>query len=248
MPNLVHLLERQAADIERLQMRVESLEGLIGRADSGAAGAGSPGALDIGSYTISDRTADYTDDDGAVWMLCNGDAISRTTYSDYFTLVGTRWGVGDGSTTFNVADCRDRYVVMAGSEMTIGDTDGNALGARSPESHEHTDTFSVDNDTHGHDVSGSVADNSVTIYDHGTQATDGPSATINVPYDIGATPGSGTHTHNCQGYSHYVEDHGHTSGSLAADNDTHNHGVSGSVDSKGTWPPHACLNLFVRVA
>lgn len=40
------------------------------------------------------------------WLECNGAAISRTTYADLFSAIGTTWGVGDGSTTFNLPDFR----------------------------------------------------------------------------------------------------------------------------------------------
>jgi|SRR6188768_1343636 len=40
----------------------------------------------------------------AGWLLCNGTAVSRTTYSALFGLIGTSFGVGNGSTTFNVPD------------------------------------------------------------------------------------------------------------------------------------------------
>jgi phage-related tail fiber protein len=40
------------------------------------------------------------------WLRCNGAAISRTTYSNLFSVIGTSFGVGDGSTTFNVPDFR----------------------------------------------------------------------------------------------------------------------------------------------
>ena len=36
------------------------------------------------------------------WLICNGDAVSRSTYGDLFALIGTQWGAGDGSTTFNL--------------------------------------------------------------------------------------------------------------------------------------------------
>lgn len=44
------------------------------------------------------------------WLLCGGQAISRTTYSDLFAVVGTTYGVGDGSTTFNIPDLRGRAI------------------------------------------------------------------------------------------------------------------------------------------
>lgn len=42
------------------------------------------------------------------WLLCYGQAISRTTYADLFAVIGGTYGSGDGSTTFNVPDLRGR--------------------------------------------------------------------------------------------------------------------------------------------
>lgn len=72
------------------------------------------------------------------WLLCDGSAISRTTYASLFTAIGTTHGVGDGSTTFNLPDMRGRVVVgkdnMGGSTAsrvtTAGSSiDGTTLGA-----------------------------------------------------------------------------------------------------------------------
>jgi microcystin-dependent protein len=43
------------------------------------------------------------------WLLCDGSAVSRTAFPDLFTTIGTRWGIGDGATTFNVPDLRGRF-------------------------------------------------------------------------------------------------------------------------------------------
>jgi microcystin-dependent protein len=43
------------------------------------------------------------------WLKANGAAISRTTYATLFTAIGTTFGVGDGSTTFNVPDLRGEF-------------------------------------------------------------------------------------------------------------------------------------------
>lgn len=48
------------------------------------------------------------------WLLCNGSAVSRDTYTDLFDMIGTRFGVGDGSTTFNLPDLRRRFPLGAG--------------------------------------------------------------------------------------------------------------------------------------
>ena len=45
----------------------------------------------------------------AGFLLCNGAAISRTAYKALFDAIGTRWGAGDGSTTFNLPDARGRF-------------------------------------------------------------------------------------------------------------------------------------------
>lgn len=44
------------------------------------------------------------------WIKANGAAISRTTYSELFTAIGTAFGVGDGSTTFNLPDLRGEFI------------------------------------------------------------------------------------------------------------------------------------------
>jgi microcystin-dependent protein len=58
------------------------------------------------------------------WLLCYGQAVSRTTYADLFAVLSTTYGVGDGSTTFNVPDLRGR--VVAGQD-DMGGTSANRL-------------------------------------------------------------------------------------------------------------------------
>lgn len=54
------------------------------------------------------------------WLLCNGDAVSRTTYSDLFNIIGTTYGVGDGSTTFNLPNLQQKFPLGALAGGTIG--------------------------------------------------------------------------------------------------------------------------------
>jgi microcystin-dependent protein len=58
------------------------------------------------------------------WLLCYGQAISRTTYASLFAALGTTYGAGDGSTTFNLPDLRGR--VTAGQD-DMGGTSANRL-------------------------------------------------------------------------------------------------------------------------
>lgn len=58
----------------------------------------------------------------AGWLLCDGAAVSRTTFAALFAAIGTTWGAGDGSTTFNVPDLRGR--VRAGRDNMGGTAAG----------------------------------------------------------------------------------------------------------------------------
>jgi microcystin-dependent protein len=49
------------------------------------------------------------------WLICAGQAISRTVYSDLFASIGVSYGSGDGSTTFNIPDLRGRTPIGAGA-------------------------------------------------------------------------------------------------------------------------------------
>lgn len=48
------------------------------------------------------------------YLDCDGSAVSRTTYSKLFAVLGTTWGAGDGSTTFNLPDLRSRFAIGSG--------------------------------------------------------------------------------------------------------------------------------------
>ncbi len=51
---------------------------------------------------IADTKETYRTTEGGGWLQCNGQEVSRTTYAGLFTAIGTTFGAGDGSTTFNV--------------------------------------------------------------------------------------------------------------------------------------------------
>lgn len=54
------------------------------------------------------------------FLLCNGAAISRTTYAKLFAAIGTLYGAGDGATTFNLPDMRDKFAEGAGGTYSVG--------------------------------------------------------------------------------------------------------------------------------
>lgn len=72
------------------------------------------------------------------WLLCDGSAVSRTTYASLFTAIATTFGTGDGSSTFNLPDLRGRVVAgkdnmggSAASRLTSGGSGitGTTIGA-----------------------------------------------------------------------------------------------------------------------
>ena len=54
------------------------------------------------------------------YLLCNGAAVSRTDYANLFAAIGTLYGAGDGSTTFNLPDARDRVLQGASGTHSVG--------------------------------------------------------------------------------------------------------------------------------
>ena len=64
------------------------------------------------------------------WLLCDGEAVSRSTYADLFAIIGTEFGVGDGSTTFNLPDLRGRTPVGFDSTQSEFNALGKTGGAK----------------------------------------------------------------------------------------------------------------------
>lgn len=104
------------------------------------------------------------------FLECNGAAVSRTTYSDLFAKIGTSWGVGDGSTTFNLPDMRGRSPMGQGtgtglSVRTLGQYPGaetHALVTGELPSHNHSMAHTHDLSNHTHDMGNHTHDISHT--------------------------------------------------------------------------------------
>jgi len=106
------------------------------------------------------------------WLFLYGQAVSRTTYAALFAILGTTYGAGDGSTTFNLPDARGRVIAgkdnMGGSAAsrltgqsggvtgtTLGGSGGvetHTLTTAQLAAHTHTGTTSASG-THTHDIS-----------------------------------------------------------------------------------------------
>lgn len=66
----------------------------------------------------------------AGWLLCKGQAVSRTDYKELFAAIGTRSGAGNGTTTFNVPDLREALVYGVGDAGSFAQTMGAAIGEK----------------------------------------------------------------------------------------------------------------------
>ena len=58
------------------------------------------------------------------FLICDGSAISRSTYADLFSSIGTTYGAGDGSTTFNLPDMSGRVPIGVSLDSSLGDVGG----------------------------------------------------------------------------------------------------------------------------
>ena len=54
------------------------------------------------------------------WLQCNGAAVSRTTYAALFAVIGTRYGSGDGSTTFNLPNLHHKFIEGTNTQSEVG--------------------------------------------------------------------------------------------------------------------------------
>ncbi len=116
------------------------------------------------------------------WYLCYGQAVSRTVYATLFAVLGTAWGVGDGSTTFNLPDMRGRTV--AGLD-NMGGTNAARLSTAIPTS----------------TTLGAVGgDQNLQVHAHGASTS------------VGISDPGHNHYVNDPGHNHYVNDPGHNHG------------------------------------
>jgi microcystin-dependent protein len=60
------------------------------------------------------------------WLICDGSAVSRSTYSTLFSTVGTSFGIGDGYSTFNLPNLQDTFPIGSSGTKALGSTGGTA--------------------------------------------------------------------------------------------------------------------------
>lgn len=132
------------------------------------------------------------------WLLCNGSAVSRTTYASLFAVIGESFGEGNGTTTFNVPDFRGRFLrgvdnsagvdpdAASRTAMASGGNTGDNVGSVQDDAFEaHSHTVNVENGINGAeagatpDPSGSTTPNTFDTGDTGGNETRPKNAYVN---------------------------------------------------------------------
>ncbi len=100
----------------------------------------------VGDIKASVQTANHGN-----WLLCDGSAVSRTTYADLYALIGENFGAGDGSTTFNLPDYRGKFLRGLGGDSAanmyttqaegLPNITGTFFGEHQGETYEYTGAF-----------------------------------------------------------------------------------------------------------
>lgn len=148
------------------------------------------------------------------WLLCNGAAVSRTTYSSLYAITSTYFGVGDGSTTFNLPDFRGLSLVgavSANAGVAVGNTAGGKVWTQGTSDPFTALSHSTDTWAHTH----TFTDDSQGSHTHATSHT--TTATLN----NASSDGDHTHTYTAtcatNGHSHTIGDLGAASGTVSLD-------------------------------
>lgn len=134
------------------------------------------------------------------WLLCNGAAVSRTTYANLFTAIGTTWGVGDNSTTFNLPDMREASPYGVG---TFSAVTGTTHGSITEHDALTLGSFGDDREQgHLHDIYDGIASggsakgptSAMTTYTRALSTISGYSATTPTSDGTNGTPRTGKTT------------------------------------------------------
>jgi microcystin-dependent protein len=123
------------------------------------------------------------------YLLCNGSAVSRTNFAALFAVIGTTFGVGDNSTTFNLPNYTNRVPVGAGGLYAAAATGGSKDAVVVS----HTHTATVTDPGHSHQTGSTTSDTGFgSVRSIGTSGVATSTATTGISVGISTTGSSGT--------------------------------------------------------
>jgi len=178
------------------------------------------------------------------WLLCDGSAVSRTTYSALFAVISTTYGVGNGSTTFNLPDLLGRVPMGAGAgtgltSRTLGaEVGGESTTLTSAHIPEHAHTIN-----HGHTASGSTSIDTQGNHTHASNIEIAGSLANGGIYLLE------TNTTPRNPYLQYAGDHSHNaSTSVTVDSITGNSGNYGTASPTAVTAvqPSTVVNFIIK--
>lgn len=175
------------------------------------------------------------------WLLCQGQEISRTAYADLFAVMGTAFGDGNGSTTFNLPDMRNRVPAGAGSDGTRATAINTFTKSVPLAQHNHsiglTSDVASNNHTHSFSATTSTPSANHTHLPNGSynalfaQANPTTAGAFTLSSTSGTLHGLTNLTTDSVAHQHTV------SGTTAGQSDNHTHTVSGNTANAGTNSP-----------
>lgn len=126
------------------------------------------------SFSSGDVKQSAVEGDQSGWLECDGRAISRVGYNSLYDAIGTTYGIGDGSSTFNIPDYRGRFLIGTNVTYPLGTSGGATtitLGITNLPSHTHgitdpTHTHTFTGASHGHTFTGTPHTHTVTDPGH----------------------------------------------------------------------------------
>jgi microcystin-dependent protein len=126
------------------------------------------------------------------WLLCNGAAVSRTTYAQLFAVLDTEYGTGDGSSTFNVPDfvTTNKFPRAATNDAGRGTTGGESTHTLS-ESEMPSHTHAISPNPHSHSSVTATGGGALDAYNPATVPTG--STTGNTSLTNASTGGGAAH-------------------------------------------------------
>lgn len=209
------------------------------------------------------------------WLLCDGREVSRTDYAKLFDVIGTTYGDGNGTTTFNIPNLQGRFPLGLSTDYILGRTGGEArhtLNTNEMPRHSHIQNShthsTVSSGAHTHSAttnsSGSHSHSGTTAsagsHTHPQNAAAGEGGNLGVNYDIdgyvyssGRSVGQGIDTQSAGAHTHSFSTNStgsHTHTLTTASAGSHSHTVNSTTatnQTSGGGQPHNNMPPYLVV-